>query len=118
MPASERKQGRWFDISCFPTHAPKTGIDPATGLTVTYNRQGNAGSNLITGPGINNWDLGIHKNFRITEGKQLQFRAEFFNTFNHPQLLPGQYFYNSVSGAQVNNSRAQRDIQLALKFIF
>jgi len=130
LPASERKQYRWFDFSCFKTHVGTTGpqldasgnpvINPATGqpFTRTYNRNGNAGSNILTGPGTNNWDLGIQKNFRITESKKLQFRAEMFNAFNHPQLVAPQYFFNTVPGAQITNSRAQRDIQLALKFIF
>ncbi|MCI0701411.1 MAG: hypothetical protein L0241_10055, partial [Planctomycetia bacterium] len=44
---------------------------------------GNQGRNMFTGPGYWNVDLGVTKVFPITERINLQFRAEFFNAFNH-----------------------------------
>jgi hypothetical protein len=48
---------------------------------------GYMGWNLFTGPGRNNWDLALHKEFALpwfkTETSRLQFRLETFNTFNH-----------------------------------
>src|SRR2546428_9466446 len=38
------------------------------------------------GPGIANWDLGLMKNVQLTEAKQLELRAEFYNIFNHAQF--------------------------------
>jgi hypothetical protein len=52
-----------------------------------------AGRNLIRADKINNWDLTIFKNFPIGEHKKLQFRAEMFNAFNHPQ------FYVDAAGS-------------------
>ena len=38
------------------------------------------------GPGIQMWDLGLFKQIKITDRYQFQFRAEFFNAFNHPNF--------------------------------
>ena len=120
LPKSQRTQLKWFDYNCFVNHKSTMATDPVTGLPVEINRQGNSGLNIITGPGTNNWDLSVQKNFRIAEGKRLQFRAEFFNAFNHPNLTAPStnWFYNNAGGAQIWRARDNRDIQLALKFIF
>ena len=44
------------------------------------------GAGNILGPGQNNWDMSFAKLIKIRESQSLQFRAEFFNTFNHPQF--------------------------------
>ena len=45
---------------------------------------GNSGRNIIQGPGVNTFDLGIHKNFPFRERYNVQFRWEMFNAFNRP----------------------------------
>jgi outer membrane receptor protein involved in Fe transport len=64
-------------------------IDPATaryiGIRGGAGRTGTAGRNTERTKGINNFDFNVHKRFRLTESVGLQFRAEFFNVFNHPQ---------------------------------
>src|SRR5262249_15173577 len=45
---------------------------------------GNVGRNTFRGPLQQNWDLSITKNTKLTEVTSVDFRAEFFNTFNHP----------------------------------
>ena len=48
---------------------------------------GTLSRNVLRGPGINNWDLSIVKNTPLGgETRSLQFRAEFFNAFNHTQF--------------------------------
>ncbi len=47
---------------------------------------GNLGRNAIFGPGYSNVDFSITKNTQIWERLNLQFRAEFFNIFNHPNF--------------------------------
>jgi Carboxypeptidase regulatory-like domain len=47
--------------------------------------KGNAGEGIVRGPGINNWDISLSKNFRPAEKFNIEFRAEFFNAFNHTQ---------------------------------
>lgn len=46
---------------------------------------GNSGRNILREPGINNWDMGLEKNFAISERANFQLRLETFNTFNHTQ---------------------------------
>jgi outer membrane receptor protein involved in Fe transport len=65
-------------------------IDPRTaqyvGVAAGSNRNGTAGRNTERTRGVNNFDFTVQKQFRLTEGKTLQFRTEFFNVFNHPQF--------------------------------
>jgi hypothetical protein len=58
---------------------------------------GDAGRNIIQGPGTQNWDISLFKIFPISEQKRIEFRAEFFNAFNHygPQFdNPGSFNTN------------------------
>ena len=90
---------------------------------------GNSGMGIIQGPGQFNWDFSVLKNTRLGESRSLQFRAEFFNIFNHPQFdnpnpnsIPYQPALPNVSapnlGQIVNTSVNPRVIQFALKFLF
>jgi hypothetical protein len=125
----------YFNTAAF---CPAPAIMP-NGVTVTTQAAcptcatlfGNSGQGILLGPGQFNFDASILKTTRLTERTTLQFRAEFFNLFNHPQftaldpsngtggtlsslpqpLTPGQ-------GTFVNTSVSPRVIQLGLKFIF
>jgi hypothetical protein len=78
----------------------------------TSNRQ------FFHGPGLNNWDLAVHKNITLTESKMLQFRFEYFNTFNHAQFnSPTGNFLSGTFGL-VTSARPARIGQVAVKFIF
>ena len=81
---------------------------------------GNSGRGLITGPGQANYDISIAKKIPITESKNLEFRSEFFNAFNHTQFAnPGTTVSTPASfGVITATSVAPRIIQFALKFIF
>jgi hypothetical protein len=91
---------------------------------------GNSGDSRIEGPGQFNFDTTVMKNTRvggIHESALLQFRAEFFNLFNHPQfgnqggVNPVPFFNNVANGnfGQIGaTSLNPRLIQLALKYIF
>jgi Carboxypeptidase regulatory-like domain len=63
---------QWFSTSSFA--APTVGT------------WGNLGNNAIRGPGRDNWNMSFFKNFAITERSQFQFRADFFNIWNHTQF--------------------------------
>jgi hypothetical protein len=83
---------------------------------------GNMGRNVLRGPGINNWDLSILKDTKLTENKSLEFRAEFFNAFNHaqfygPTLQSGTEGFSDQFG-QITTDRGARIVQFALKFYF
>ena len=60
-------------------------IDPhnTSGSTWYY---GTGGFSILNGPGINNWDSGVHKNFTIHDTTVFTVRGEFFNTWNHAQF--------------------------------
>ncbi|MFB3904603.1 MAG: carboxypeptidase regulatory-like domain-containing protein [Acidobacteriota bacterium] len=121
LPKKERTPDRWFDITCFPNVTPVEYTDPETGEKATFTPNGNAGANTIMGPGANNWDWGVHKFFPVKgESRRLEFRAEFFNAFNHPRMQgpSAQFFYNQPDGAKIFRAGNQRQIQLALRFTF
>ncbi len=89
---------------------------------------GNAGVGILSGPGQLNFDLSLLKTTRIREGQNLQFRAEFYNLFNHAQFSnPTVGSGGGVNLMNVNSSNGgwitatavnPRIIQLGLKYIF
>jgi hypothetical protein len=91
---------------------------------------GNVGRNALTGPGINQWDISMYKNFRFTEHVNAQLRVETFNTFNHTQWAsvnggisvpnPSSPVTASSAGGtgQVSATRDPRNIQLGFKILF
>ena len=80
---------------------------------------GNARRRFFYGPGINNWDMALLKDLRLTEAKGLQFRFEFFNVFNHAQFNnPGGDFLDTPVFGKVISARDPRIGQVAIKFIF
>lgn len=78
---------------------------------------GNAGRNSIQQPGLNNWDLGVFKNFRISERVQSQLRWETFNTWNHTQFGSANLSITSPNFGRILSTRVgPRRMQLGLKF--
>jgi hypothetical protein len=67
---------------------------------------------------MNNWDMGIFKNFRLTERAKLQFRAEMFNAWNHTNFNSVDLSVGSGGLGQVTSARIPRIMQFALKLIF
>jgi Carboxypeptidase regulatory-like domain len=77
--------------------------------------------NQVHGPAFNNLDYSVFKRFRTTERTRLEFRAEFFNLFNHPNFgtgLASTNYNNANFGFITNTMGTGRDIQFALKFYF
>ena len=110
----------WFD----PTNLvcnPCPNDDPtcsAGDVGVPLFTYGTLGRNALRGPGINNWDLSLMKRINVTESKYFEFRAEFFNAFNHVQFLnPDNQGFDSTFG-QISSDRGMRNIQFGLKFYF
>jgi hypothetical protein len=79
---------------------------------------GNANRRFFHGPGLNNWDMSLHKDTRVTERISAEFRAEFFNAFNHTQFVVPVGDIASPLFGQVPAARDPRIGQLALKFYF
>jgi hypothetical protein len=103
-------------------------FNPAAFGPSTLGTEGDARRRYFHGPGLNNWDFALLKNTRITERFNLQFRAEFFNIFNHAQFLtpsgitgfgPGPTFTpTSASFGIVTAANPPRIGQLSLKLNF
>lgn len=85
--------GQWFNVDAVKA--------PLPGFSV--NGIGNASKAPIYGPGLDNWDISLFKNFRLgaNESRRLQFRFETYNTFNHTQ-------YTSIdTGARFDKNNIQ-----------
>lgn len=96
-------------------------VDPALGSF------GNTGRNTLRGPGYQTWDFSLFKNFQLTENKRFEFRSEFFNFPNHPNLQFAKSGpQNSISTTTFGTpqfgfltaARSPRQIQFALKFYY
>jgi hypothetical protein len=81
-------------------------FDPLAFAPVTDPRFGTAGYRSLRGPGLVNWDFGLHRVFKLTERYQLQFRAEAFNLANTPHFAnPGANVSNmDVTGGVVKTN--------------
>jgi hypothetical protein len=99
----------WFDTSVF----------------TAVNRFGNLGRNVVEGPGFNNTDLSIIKDTNLGERMRVQFRAEFFDVFNHanfgqPRNVVGTPDFGRIISTRfpTGESGSSRQVQLALKLVF
>jgi hypothetical protein len=106
-----QKVAEWFDTSAFLNYCP--------GPNGPFNF-GNAGWNIVTGPGTNNWDFSLYRSFPIKgESKRVEFRAEFFNLFNHPDFgQPGSTAGTPTFGEISSTNFDNREIQFGLKLYF
>jgi hypothetical protein len=80
---------------------------------------GGAGRNILYGPGLVNADFSVFKNIPVKERFKVQFRAEMFNVFNHPNFMNPSATWNTASfGNITQTSTDNRDIQFGLKLVF
>lgn len=96
-----------FDVSRFSL--------PALGQIGTASRR------FFHGPGMNNFDWAILKDFHLTESKTVELRAEAFNVFNHAQFFGASAVNGNISSAvfgHIVNAAEPRSVQLAAKFRF
>lgn len=103
-----RTPQEWFNRAAFQQ------LNPAT----QAGQFGNEGRNIVQGPGLQEWDFSTFKNIPIHESKSLQFRAEFFNVFNHANFRLPDNDISSPTFGEISESLPGRLVQLALKFYF
>ena len=106
---SDATPSLWFNVNDFPVPNCPNGCF------------GNARKNSLEGPGGKTVDLSLRKFFRFTEQLNLEFRAEFFNAFNHPVFSqPDAFITDGPGAAGVITSTVipQRQVQFALKLHF
>jgi hypothetical protein len=94
----------WFDTSCFAKPKP--------------NYFGNSAPNIITGPGVNNWDIGAGKLIGLRETMAMQFRADAFNAFNHAQFLNPDSNMSDTNFGKITTVGPSREFQLSLKLLW
>jgi hypothetical protein len=82
------------------------------------NVQGDAPRDFIIVPGLNNWDISLSRTGHIREKTVLQFRADFFNAFNHAQFYAPDTTIDTPGFGYIYGARDGRDIQLSLKLSF
>ncbi len=104
----------YFKTTLF-TPEPKPQISP----TVVMPQLGNSSRRFFGGPGWNNFDLSLTKDVKLTESKSLEFRAEFFNAWNHAQFQSPQGTINNTSTfGFVTGANPPRIGQVSMKFYF
>ncbi|HET6669890.1 MAG TPA: carboxypeptidase regulatory-like domain-containing protein [Pyrinomonadaceae bacterium] len=88
---------------------------------------GSLGRNVLIGPGFKNVDFSVTKNTKLTESVRFQFRAEFFDIFNHANFgqpgrtaQVGSTAFGLISGTRfpTGDSGSSRQVQFAAKFLF
>ena len=106
LSSDQRTLNRWFDTSAF--------------VAQPLNTIGNAPRNPLYGPGRQNLDFSLLKNFQFKENLRLQFRAEAFNITNTPNFeVPGNNFGTSSFGVISGTANTlPRNLQFALKLLF
>ena len=119
---SGRKGNYFFDPSAFSrAEFSAAGFDPVNNPSQrTY---GTLGRNSFRGPARTNFDVSIAKITNIDEQRRLEFRADMFNTLNHPLFRNPSTSISSGTFGQVSSTGSSTDsqpriIQLALKLIF
>jgi hypothetical protein len=96
---------------------PNLWFNPAVFVTPALYTFGNSGRNTIEGPGFNEFDFSLNRNFLFGEERRLQFRGEIFNLVNHPNFLPPGTLLGSSPGVIVG-AKDPRQVQIALKYYF
>jgi hypothetical protein len=108
VPSGQRSIYNWFNKADF--------------VAAPFYQFGNAGRDILEGPGAVNFDLSLFKSFpirKLGEAGDLQFRLETFNTFNHPQFgNPNNRVDLPVGGTITTLSNNMRILQLGLKVLF
>ncbi len=95
---------QWFNTSAFAFPPPGT--------------FGNAGRNIIAGPGFQNFNISLVKDTALSERFKVQFRAEAFNLFNHPNFNLPDNFLGSPTFGRISSARDPRHVQFGLKLLF
>jgi outer membrane receptor protein involved in Fe transport len=116
----------FFDPNSFTENASDSSVAPCSAGAAfgcydpsLFGTLGTAPRTICCGPHISNTDLAILKTIPLSESRHLDFRAEFFNVFNHTQFFnPDGSTSDGSQFGQVTQTRDPRLVQFALKFFF
>ena len=105
LPSGQRNADHFYNAAAFSTPAPFT--------------FGNAGRDILPGPGNAVVDVALHRRFVVQERKTIEFRAETFNLLNHPNIgIPGEYPDFGPFFGKSFSAGDPRRMQFALRFDF
>ena len=93
-------------------------FNPAAYALPALGTYGNVGRNTLLGPGTDNVDLSLFREFKIVERLQLQFRAEAFNSLNHPNFANPVATTTSANAGRILSAADPRILQFALRLRF
>ncbi len=105
-------------------HNPRNGLPYFNAALFSENAlgtPGNASRRYFHGPGMENFDMALLKNLRLTESRSLQFRLEAFNVFNHAQFFGPLAVDGNISSStfgQVVSAAPPRLVQVGAKIVF
>jgi hypothetical protein len=108
-----KQQKQWFSQSSFAAPAA-----PWTAAGAGGTGFGNASKDVVTAPGLFNWNIALFKEIPIHEAIHMQLRAESFNTFNHTEFNQVDGGSNDGNFGQVTSTSDPRVLQFGAKFIF
>jgi len=97
-------ESQWFNTSAF--------------VTPPFGSFGNAGRNILEGPGLATFNVSLLKNVAANERLNLQLRTEFFNLFNRTNYDLPDNFVGSPTFGRILSAQNPRHIQLGLKLLF
>jgi hypothetical protein len=104
LAGDQRSLAAWFNTSAFVQSAPFTA--------------GTAPRFSFYGPGIENWDTSLMRNFPIRERFRLEFRGEFYNSFNHPNFKNPNTTPGNINYGRITSANGPRNMELALRLFF
>ncbi|MGH9665917.1 MAG: TonB-dependent receptor, partial [Bryobacteraceae bacterium] len=105
LPAGQRNADRFFNTAAFSDPAPYT--------------FGNAGRDILPGPGNAVVDAALHRRFSVREGQTVELRAEVFNALNYPNIgIPGPYPDFGPFFGKAFSAGDPRRMQFAVRFDF
>ena len=104
LPRSQRTLVQWFNTAAF-TAAPAftSGTEPRYSLY---------------GPGINNWDASLMRNFPIRERLNIQLRGEFYNAMNHPNFKNPNTTIGNINYGKITGDNGARVMEVAVRVFF
>ena len=117
--AVDQSPDHWLNPAAFSLPIASTTSNPTAGMF------GNLGRNTIFGPDFKQIDISILRDFKLGERGRLEYRAEFFNIFNHPNFDQPNTTFNTPSFGKIFNTFGRtvgigtsRQIQMALRLSF
>jgi hypothetical protein len=99
-------------------NGPNTYFLPGAFASESLGSFGTASRRFFSGPGFSNWDMALMKVTHLHEAMALEFRAEFFNVFNHTQFNNPSGNFSSGTFGVVTTARDPRIGQMSMKFVF